>query len=254
MGHFGKQRCAFSNCELNWIAESQRIQLHRYSKKSNNAFDFNHGKWRNKHSSTTYAPAISSTLPVTVGSGFYGDFNGVIDRVLVFARVISDSDVTLYSQDKLISENLLRLRLDFEQGLTDSSGTGNHGSAVGAVQYAKINEANPDANPNQYLADEIWYIDRKVLENRYVIQFELASAMDLNGVRLPYREVIQNACVWKYRSAECGYTGTNYFDANDKPTTVDKDFCSKRLSGCRVRFGSGNTLPYGGFPGAVRYE
>ena len=202
----------------------------------------------------TYSAAAVSTSPVTIGSGFYGDFNGVIDNVMIFARVISSADVTLYSQDKAISENLLRLKLEFEQGLTDSSGNNNHGSAVGTVQYVKINEANPEANPNQYLPDEIWYIDRKVLENRYVIQFELASAMDLNGVRLPYREVIQNACVWKYRSAECGYTGTSYFDSNDKPTTEDKDFCSKRLNGCRLRFGTGQTLPYGGFPGAVRYE
>ena len=202
----------------------------------------------------TYAAAVASANAVVVGSGFYGNYLGVIDKLVIFNRAVSDTDQATYLADGLIPENQAKLKFDFEQSLNDLSGNSNNGTAVGTVQYIKIAETNSEANPNQYLPDEIWYIDRKVLENRYVIQFELASAMDLNGVRLPYREVIQNACVWKYRSAECGYTGTLYFDANDKPTTVNNDFCSKRLNGCRLRFGTGNTLPYGGFPGAVRYE
>lgn len=72
-------------------------------------------------------------------------------------------------------------------------------------------------DPNSEMPQEIYYVDRKVTENRDFVEFELAAAFDLAGVRAPKRQCIANLCQWKYRSAECGYTGTNYFDANDKP-------------------------------------
>lgn len=110
---------------------------------------------------------------------------------------------------------------------------------------------NANADPGQYLIDDIWFIDQKVAENRYVVEWELASAFDLQGVMLPYRQIIQNSCPWKYRGGECGWTG-GYVDTNDNPTnTQSLDFCGKRLSSCKARFGGG-TLPFGGFPGAMR--
>jgi len=75
---------------------------------------------------------------------------------------------------------------------------------------------NPYGTPaNEEMPREIYYIDRKALENREVVEFELAAVFDLAGVRAPKRQVIANICQWKYRSAECGYTGTNYFDEYD---------------------------------------
>lgn len=109
---------------------------------------------------------------------------------------------------------------------------------------------NPDADPNQALPDDIWYVDRKTNENRYIVEWELASAFDVQGVMLPFRQVIQNSCPWAYRGPECGYTGAAY-DKNDLPTSTQTDFCAKRLQSCRARFGN-NNLPYGGFPGAQR--
>lgn len=81
------------------------------------------------------------------------------------------------------------------------------------------NGVNPygTPDPNSEMPQEIYYVDRKVTENRDFVEFELAAAFDLAGVRAPKRQCIANLCQWKYRSAECGYTGTNYFDANDKP-------------------------------------
>jgi lambda family phage minor tail protein L len=115
-----------------------------------------------------------------------------------------------------------------------------------------VDGINATANPSHGFPDDTWFIDRKTSENRYLIEWELASAFDLQGVRLPFREVIQNSCTWLYRSSECGYTGTAYFDTNDAPCAIGSDFCSKRMSSCRVRFPNA-TLPYGGFPGVTRY-
>ena len=112
---------------------------------------------------------------------------------------------------------------------------------------------NATADPNQHFQDDIWFINRKVNETRYVIEWELESTFDLNGVRLPFRQVVQNSCPWVYRGADCGYTGTNYYDATDTATTVGGDVCGKRLSSCKLRWGATAQLPFGGFPGAKVY-
>lgn len=109
---------------------------------------------------------------------------------------------------------------------------------------------NPTADPNCHFPDEVWFVDRKSAENSAVLEFELAAAFDVAGVFLPRRQCIQNVCTWRYRSAECGYTGGPVADRNDVPTTLaSKDQCGKRLSSCRLRFGAFAPLPFGAFPG-----
>jgi len=110
---------------------------------------------------------------------------------------------------------------------------------------------NPSADPTAEFPADVFYIDRKANENNEFVEFELAPAMDVTGVMLPRRQIIQNICPWKYRGAECGYTGTAFFDSSDQPVTNDyQDVCGKRLSSCQVRFGQFAELPYGGFPAA----
>lgn len=110
---------------------------------------------------------------------------------------------------------------------------------------------NPDADPTAEFPDDIFFIEHKVNENKNFVEFELASSFDVQGVRLPRRQIIQNICPWKYRGAECGYTGTNYFDTNDQSVaTLAEDVCGKRLTSCEIRFGQYSELPYGGFPAA----
>jgi len=66
-----------------------------------------------------------------------------------------------------------------------------------------VSPYTPD--PTAEFPSEIFYIDRKVLETRDVVEFELAAAFDLANVRIPKRQCIANICQWKYRSAECTY-------------------------------------------------
>ena len=109
---------------------------------------------------------------------------------------------------------------------------------------------NPNEDFSAEFPREIYYIDRKSAENREIVEFELASVFDLAGVRAPKRQCIANICQWVYRSAECGYTGTNYFDANNNAVgSASLDVCGKRLSSCQVRFGTNAELPYGSYPG-----
>ena len=110
--------------------------------------------------------------------------------------------------------------------------------------------ANATADPFAEFPREVYIIDRKTIENRDVVSFELAATFDVLGVELPRRQIIQNICPWTYRGEGCGYTGTNYFDIDDNPTTETNDVCSHRLTGCKARFGEYQPLPYGGFPAA----
>ena len=112
---------------------------------------------------------------------------------------------------------------------------------------------NADADPDQEFPREVYYIDRKVTNTPEYIEFELASSLDLQGVMLPRRQCVQNTCQWVYKGEDCGYAGTRYFDSSDrKVTLITEDICGKRLKSCELRFGVGNVLPYGGFPGVGR--
>lgn len=112
-------------------------------------------------------------------------------------------------------------------------------------------DGNPNADPTQEFPNEIWYVERKSSEDSQVVKFELSSAMDFNGVKLPRRQIIANQCSWQYRSAECGYTGGAVADINDEPTSVlADDACAKKVRSCKFRFGETGVLNYGGFPAA----
>lgn len=120
------------------------------------------------------------------------------------------------------------------------------------LDAANFPDGNPDADPNQHFEDDIWFVEQKLLENPLMIEWELSSAFDLQGVMLPKRQVVQNSCQWKYRGPECGYVGVAYFDKNDQPCDQTNDYCAKRLVSCELRHPE-QVVPFGGFPGSVRY-
>lgn len=111
-------------------------------------------------------------------------------------------------------------------------------------------DGNPDAAPSEE-SIEIWFIDQKVSENGTSVSWELASPGDVGGETIG-RQMTQ-LCHWAmtngYRGADCGYTGP-YYDLDGNPTDDPaKDQCNGCLdSGCIVRHGTGNPVPFGGFP------
>ncbi|WMJ68730.1 phage minor tail protein L [Stenotrophomonas sp. 24(2023)] len=114
---------------------------------------------------------------------------------------------------------------------------------------------NPTADPDEFFPDELWFIERKVVETKEVVEFELATAIDLNGEVLPGRQIMSNLCTWVlrggYRGPYCGYSGAACFDINDNPTSdPSQDVCAGLVRSCQRRFGQDSELPYGGFPAA----
>lgn len=111
--------------------------------------------------------------------------------------------------------------------------------------------ANPSADPDAGYVDEVWLIDRISRRDKYVVQFELASPMDVAGLKLPRRQVLADTCTLEYRGPECGYAGGPVAKADDTPTSDPAlDDCSHCLRGCRLRTWPNGELPFGGFPGA----
>ena len=121
------------------------------------------------------------------------------------------------------------------------------------LDAANFAAGNANADPLAEFPLEVYFVDRKSAENRDVVEFELASAFDMAGVRAPKRQCITR-CQWVYRSAECSYTGTNYFNASDAPVgNANQDVCGKRVDSCKARFGQKAELPHGGFVGIGSY-
>jgi len=114
-------------------------------------------------------------------------------------------------------------------------------------------EGNAAADPTQEKR-KVFFIDAKSEETNEVIEFTLASPMDLQGIMIPTRQ-LHSICTWcirnKYRSGDgCDYTGQRYFDKNNISVTDPAlDVCNGTLSACKLRFGEDNELPFGGFPG-----
>ena len=105
---------------------------------------------------------------------------------------------------------------------------------------------------------EIYNINRKSSHNKIAIEFELASAIDQEGVKIPGRQCIKRICTHKYRvwtgasfdysEATCPYIGTSYYDKTDLGTTAENDQCAKQLDSCKLRFLNA-PLPTRAFPG-----
>lgn len=183
-------------------------------------------------------------IPIPIeAEGFSAGSSGVLPRPKIrLANIDGAFSAMVADYDDLIGFKITRRRT--------------FAKYLDAINFA--GGVNASADPNQHYPDDVWFIDQKVDENRYMIEWELASAFDLMGIMLPARQVNQNSCPWKYKGTECGYSGTHYFDSMDVSTgSISNDVCGKRLSSCQSRFDPTNsgavTLPFGGFPGAVQY-
>lgn len=172
----------------------------------------------------TYSP-----LPIMV-EGFNYEGSGALPRPkLKIANVTKIVSAFVVNYDDLVGAKITRHRT-----------------------FAKFLDGQPGANPNIYFPAEHWYVDRKTNENKLLIEWELSSPFDTEGVMIPARIVVPGTCSWKYRGDGCGYTGTAYFKTDDTPTAdVNEDSCGKKFASCKKRFG--NILPFGGFPGVKGY-
>ena len=182
-------------------------------------------------------------------SGFDYSGNGQLPRPkLAVANVAGTITALVLSYDDLLGAKLTRKRT-LAKFLDDANFNAQSLDLNFTAQDYRVRSSTAD--PTAEFSDEIYYVDRKTVETKDFVEFELAAAFDVAGVQLPRRQIIQNVCVWKYRGTECGYSGTNYWNTSDQVVgSLALDACGKRLSSCKLRFGQYAPLPFGAFPSA----
>jgi lambda family phage minor tail protein L len=118
-----------------------------------------------------------------------------------------------------------------------------------AVNFA--GGVNATADPTAEYPDDVWRFDRVARRDKTVIEWELVSPYDTEGVMLPRRQIQSTVCTVGYRSADCGYAGGPVAKADDTATSNPaEDKCGLRISSCKLRFGATAELPIGIYPGA----
>lgn len=133
--------------------------------------------------------------------------------------------------------------------------------------FRKHLDDGDDPDPDIYFPPDVYKIDRKAQETPAIIEFELSTIIDQQGVMLPRRQILRNTCthvyrVWDadeaafdYTKATCPYTDSNYFDENGNPVSLPADDAPSKLldSCCKMRFPN-QALPTRAFPGVGRFR
>ena len=75
----------------------------------------------------------------------------------------------------------------------------NYDDLVGAkVIRRKTLQKHLGTNPPVEFNRDVFYVERKTTETATMVEFELASAFDVQGIQLPRRSIHANRCPWKY--------------------------------------------------------
>jgi lambda family phage minor tail protein L len=101
------------------------------------------------------------------------------------------------------------------------------------------NGTSPD--PSEEFPLDVYYIERKISETNLSITWQLASKIDLEGLQLPRRVITQNYCIWKYRGAECGYSGPPVANDRDQPLQGDDSGTSQAYLDALSSFNAAKT-------------
>jgi len=82
-----------------------------------------------------------------------------------------------------------------------------------------------EPDPYAELPTDVYYIERKISENKSAIQYQLSSILDLEGIKLPKRMVVADKCMWQYRGCGCWYqhAETNGIDPVSKENEINRE-------------------------------
>ena len=156
--------------------------------------------------STSYLPVVFAgntyiPFPIMV-KGVSADGTGKIPRPSLMASNINGfvSNLLLQNQN-LIGARVIRQRV--------------FARFIDAINFP--NGKNPWGIPDPTAAypQETWYVNRKISENQQAVEWELGSLFEIDGVKLPRRQINANVCAFKYRDPDtCGVTGPPVADRN----------------------------------------
>jgi len=130
--------------------------------------------------------------------------------------------------------------------------------------FMKYLDGFPTADPNAQFPIDIFYFNRKTKQNKFLIEFELISSLDVENIYLPKKQCLES-CTHRYRvyidgefdyvDVTCPYTAAVYFNDSGATTVKpEEDNCGRRLNDCKLRFGIVAPLPYEGFPNIAKFD
>jgi lambda family phage minor tail protein L len=132
--------------------------------------------------------------------------------------------------------------------------------------FSKYLDGQPGADPTAQFPPDTWIVNKKIMQNKLMVQFELACWIDQQVLFLPARQVLRDYCLWRYRqwntatgsfsysNVQCPYTGAFYYDEYGNGTTAPNDQCGRRKSDCQLRFPGSQALPSGAYFGVLRTD
>lgn len=166
--------------------------------------------------------------------GFETNVRGTLPRpklsLFVTDEFIKELDLlkSVLNLGELIGSKLTRVRtfakyldagnfeLQYKIQTTDKAGNMT-GTEIFDTDIPFDTESMPDGfEPDPYaeFPKDVYYLDKKSAETKQVLEFELATAIDVESVRLPYRRVIANTCQFQYRGEGCMYEYGGSYELN----------------------------------------
>ena len=134
---------------------------------------------------------LRTYLPLSIeASGFETKVTGAIARPQIgmsnvgttFSTLVGTSDYDLLIGKKVIRRTTLKKYL---AGESADPGSGNT-----PIEFTR----------------QVWTISRIMSKDALSIEFELSAPFDLQGVQIPAREIVSNACPWEYTGASPDYS------------------------------------------------
>jgi lambda family phage minor tail protein L len=133
-------------------------------------------------------------------SGFEFSADGKQNRP-TFKIANIDGFITDYIKNKndLINSKMKRIKI-FVRNLDDVNFSANVNPFFG---YRAKRNATKGYGESFY--EETYIVNRKRQENKYFIEFDLSSPIDVENQTIPNRKISDNLCSWNYRGCGCNY-------------------------------------------------
>lgn len=141
-------------------------------------------------------------------------------RVANINGVITD---VIKNKNDLVNSKLKRIKL-FIKNLDDE----NFSEGVNPF-FGFRKKRNAVSGYGSPFFEESYIINRKVSENKYVIEFELSSPLDYENQTLPNRKISDNLCSFCYRGCGCNYGKIPWKNGSNQPQTIPVTNSSNKL-------------------------
>lgn len=124
-----------------------------------------------------------ANIPTLIRS-ISNDEDGTADEETLYSILASEG---LYK-----NESFLNTRIDYRRTLLSNT--------------SKSTDSHPTAPPVEF-PSQTYIIDKVASEDSIMVEFELASPIDVEGVKIPGRVVIGRYCVWRYQGGTLNNDG-----------------------------------------------